>query len=377
MEVRQTDDPLAALNGAQPLADKLRSVQKVVRERLPGVERISVALYDPALDLIKTYVECDGDGPVLRHYEARLAECASLRRIAEEGRPRVVDDVEIFAGGGREHADRILHARYRSSYTMAMYLNGALLGFVFFNSRERAAFDEQAMHVLNVFGHLLGLLIATEIGTVRTLAAVVKTIREVAQHRDVETGAHLNRMAHYARLIARRIADRHGLTDEYIERVFLFSPLHDIGKIGVPDRVLLKQGALTAEELVLMRAHASKGREIIDSIVDDFGLQAVEHIEMLRNIAELHHESVDGSGYPNGLSGAEIPVEARIIAVADVFDALTSARPYKRAWSNAEAIEALRRLAGQRLDADCVQALVDSPGEISEIQARFAEEPYG
>jgi len=377
MEIRRTDDPLAALNGVQPLADKLRTVRQVVHDRLPAVERVSIALYDQALDTVKTYVECDDAGPLLRHYEARLADCASLRQIAESGQPRVVDDVEIFSGEGREHADRIARARYRSSYTMAMYLNGALLGFVFFNSRERAAFDEQAMHALNVFGHLVGLLIATEIGTVRTLAAVVKTIRDVTSHRDLETGAHLNRMAHYSRLIAGRIADRYELSDEYIERVFLFSPLHDIGKIGMPDRVLLKAGALSPEEEALMRSHARKGREIIDSIVKDFGLQALDHIEMLRNITELHHEAVDGSGYPVGLRGARIPVEARIVAVADVFDALTSERPYKRAWTNAEAIDALRRLAGKRLDAECVQALVDSPAEIARIQALFAEEPYG
>src|SRR5205823_3663498 len=118
----------------------------------------------------------------------------------------------------------------------------------------------------------------------------------------------------------------------------------------------------------IMKTHTQLGREIVDSLVANFGLGDLPDIESLRNIATYHHEALNGSGYPLGLVEKEIPLEARIIAVADVFDALTSQRPYKRAWSNDEAFVVLQQLAGLKLDRDCVAAMLSRRGEVEEIQ---------
>jgi HD-GYP domain-containing protein (c-di-GMP phosphodiesterase class II) len=125
-----------------------------------------------------------------------------------------------------------------------------------------------------------------------------------------------------------------------------------------------------------MKGHAIKGREIIDTILRDFGLESLHHIDVLRNIAEFHHEAINGRGYPHGLVGERIPIEARIIAVADMFDALTSKRPYKEAWPNEVAFNLLKELAGVRLDRDCVEALIQNRSDIEKIQIRFKEELY-
>ena len=145
----------------------------------------------------------------------------------------------------------------------------------------------------------------------------------------------------------------------------------------MPDKILQKPARLTNDEYEQMKTHARKGREIIDTILADFGLGGAKHLDMLRNIAEFHHEAIDGSGYPVGLHANEIPIEARIIAVADVFDALTSKRPYKDRWSNDDAFNLLRSLAGVKLDADCVNALINNLEEIERIQASFSENQYG
>ncbi len=197
----------------------------------------------------------------------------------------------------------------------------------------------------------------------------------LVSYKDPETGNHLERMARYARLIARKMAQKgySGLTDEVIEHLFMFAPLHDIGKIGIPDHILLKPGKLDEDEWVIMQTHSTKGREIIDAIVGHMGLQSFEHLSLLQNISGAHHETIDGKGYPNQLKKEEIPIETQIVSVADIFDALTSHRSYKPAWSNAAAFKELRRLSGTKLNPDCVRALIENAHAVQEIQQRFSD----
>jgi len=183
-------------------------------------------------------------------------------------------------------------------------------------------------------------------------------------------------MSCYSRLIAKALVDKHDLDDEYIEHVFMFAPLHDIGKIAIPDSILMKPAQLDDDESQIMRTHSKKGREMINEIINNFGLDSINQLNILRNIAEYHHEAVNGTGYPYGKTSKDIPLEARIVAVADVFDALTSRRPYKEAWSNDEAFASLQQLADQKLDHDCVKALIEHREEVEQIQQRFKEDYY-
>jgi HD-GYP domain-containing protein (c-di-GMP phosphodiesterase class II) len=141
--------------------------------------------------------------------------------------------------------------------------------------------------------------------------------------------------------------------------------------------VLLKPGQLDPHELTIMRRHARAGLELVDQLLGNFGLAAVSQVQMLRNIILHHHELVDGSGYPDGLVGEQIPLESRIVTVADVFDALTSERPYKQPWPNAEAFAFLERQAGLKFDRDCVMALLEQAEDIEHIQQCFRENAYG
>jgi HD-GYP domain-containing protein (c-di-GMP phosphodiesterase class II) len=152
--------------------------------------------------------------------------------------------------------------------------------------------------------------------------------------------------------------------------------MHDVGKIAVPDSILLKPGRLTADEFEVMKTHVARGVEIVDLMCRDFGMRSMPHFGLLRNIVAYHHEAIDGSGYPHGLKGEDIPIEARIAAVADVFDALTSKRPYKEAWSNQRAFDLLKAEAGTKFDPDCVAALVSREEQVVAIQARFEETLY-
>jgi two-component system, response regulator RpfG len=186
-------------------------------------------------------------------------------------------------------------------------------------------------------------------------------LARAGEHKDFDTAMHLQRMSLYSRALAEKI----GLSEAEAEVIELASPLHDIGKIGIPDSILLKKGALDDQELKAMRKHPLIGYEILQDSPSKYLQKGCE-------IALAHHERFDGSGYPFELKGQEIPLSARIVAVADVFDALTSVRPYKEAWSIDKALDYIREESGKHFDPDLVTALLSIRDVLEKIQSEHA-----
>ena len=369
-------DTLENLNKHTSLKGKLTAAHESIRQQFPFIVRIAVTLYDPDTKILKTYLY-SGESADLENYQALIDNAPSLKKLLDKGLPRVINNMVTLSKGEHEHTQRIARMGFKASYTLPMFNEGDFFGFIFFNSSEQDVFVESTLRQLDTYGHMIALMVLNELSSIKALTAAIKTTSHITHCRDPETGSHLDRMSRYSRLIASVIAKKYDLDDEYIEHIFMFSPLHDIGKISIPDDVLLKPDVLTDEEIVVMRTHARIGREMIDDLVNNFGLHNIKHIAVLRNIAEYHHEAVNGTGYPEGKIQDEIPLEARIVAVADVFDALTSQRPYKKAWSNQKAIDTLKELAGEKLDSDCVDALINNMDEVEKIQQLFVENKYG
>jgi HD-GYP domain-containing protein (c-di-GMP phosphodiesterase class II) len=369
------EDRLQGLNENLPLGRKLGLLHGEIVRRFPFVARLAVAVFDPKRKVLKTFIASGEKSQELSRYEARLEDAPSLLEILRAARPRVVNDLRLFAKGSHEHTKAIARQGYGASYTTPVMMNGHLWGFVFMNSVAMGSFTEAVLRELDVFAHLATSMIAAEVLAARILVAAVRTAHSMVHLRDPETGAHLDRMGEFSRVIAQDLACRGkaDLDDEAIERLHLFAPLHDLGKIGIPDRVLLKGSTLSPAEREEMKTHSAKGLEMIARIAENFGLDHLSGVETLKAIAGAHHEAPDGSGYPQGLRGEDIPLEARIVAVADVFDALTSRRPYKLPWSNDEAFAFLDRLAPEKLDAECVKALVRNRNRVEEIQRYFQE----
>lgn len=188
-------------------------------------------------------------------------------------------------------------------------------------------------------------------------------ISRAAEFRDPETGAHIQRMAHFSAVIARGL-DLDAKTQQLILEA---APMHDVGKIGIPDYILLKPGKLTHEEFEVMKNHAALGYELLKS-------SGSEILQAGAEIALSHHEKYDGSGYPKGLAGTKIPLLGRIVAVADVFDALTSERPYKRAWALDAACKFLEDGRGAHFDPLCVEAFLAGWEDVLEIRQSFQDE---
>jgi len=299
---------------------------------------------------------------------------ASLMRLHQSRQTRVVDDLHSAFHTPSVHTAWLKEHGYRSSYTLPIHQGEALLGFMFFDAKEPAAFTLEVTGFLDVFADIIAQLYLLRVAAVNTLIGAVDVATGLARIRDVETGRHLERMAAYSRLIARRLAPSASLSDEFVEYLFLFAPLHDIGKVGIPDRILLKPGRLDGEEWVVMQTHVKIGLDLVDHIVSDLGLSSDPAAQVMRDVVGGHHERGDGSGYPLGLRLEDIPMAARIVAVADVYDALSTQRPYKVAWPEAECLAQLRREASERrLDSACVEALASADLERAEIRERLAD----
>ena len=359
---------------ALSLSERFGALHSHLRRAVPTVDRMAVALYDPEMDHLKTFVNSTIGGEPLRTYQYRLSDSPSLVRIKEERRPRIIDDISQTLTADTEHTRWVKSMGYRSSYTVPIFYQGVFEGFLFFDSRQPAAFTPDVVARLGIYVNLIMLMVSHELTTVRALLGSVQVARDFTSLRDEETGAHLECMSRFCRLIARGLAKSHNLSDEFVEQLFLFAPLHDIGKVGIPDAVLRKPGSFTPEERKTMESHVQLGSRMVDRLIDDFDLGTVAGISILRNLVEFHHEFLDGSGYPHGAVSSDIPIEARIVTAADIFDALTSKRIYKEAWDIDRALATLDEMASEgKVDADCVATLRANKDEAREIIGRFGE----
>lgn len=230
-------------------------------------------------------------------------------------------------------------------------------------SKNLLALRQHAKHLADQAGWLRGEVAKATAELVQREQETLLHLGKAAEFRDPETGAHILRMSHYAQIIAAKL----GLSEEDQQLILYAAPMHDIGKLGTPDNILLKPGKLTPEEFEIMKLHATHGREILRH-------GQSPSIKAAALIAYSHHEKWDGSGYPQGLKGDSIPLFGRIVAVADVYDALTSERPYKQPWPDEEACALLREQAGKHFDPACIDAFFQAWDEICAIKRKYRDD---
>ena len=295
---------------ADPLQEQLQVLQRKVRDVVPQVQRL-------------TCERMDGE----------------LQRLT-----LIYDSSPLEPGG--------------SSVVLTVSQDGTLDVVVGFHAPEAAAFSEAEQAALEALAELIGLTVRNHFNALASLYVAAEVAHDFAALRDFETGGHLNRVSHYSRLIAEGLAERRGLSAHAVDQIARFSRLHDIGKIGIPDRILLKQGPLTDEERQVMNTHVQLGLEMIGKVLGQYDLSALPCAKVLCNVISHHHERLDGSGYPKGLKGEAISLEGRIVAVADVFDAVVSRRTYHDGCTNKEGLAVVQQQADAgRLDGDCVAEL--------------------
>lgn len=310
---------------------------------------------------------------------ARLGE-TSMGNILAKGEPRIIDDLERYTKRPASDYNQILlDAGVRASITLPLLLNRQPVGIIFFSSVVPGIYRQEHIAFLRILANSIAISLNKNLFIDRLHYSSVLALAKLAEARDEETGDHLERMKQYTRLIASLLMEEgiypEQLNFRLVRSIERFSPMHDIGKVGVRDAVLRKPGKLTPEEFAEMKLHPIYGADVLRAAEAAVAEQQPDMFAIGIEIAESHHERWDGSGYPYGLAGEQIPLSARVVAVADVFDALTSTRVYKEAFSFEESFKTLLEGSGSHFDPVIIDCLARHKDRLEELFYRLHRLP--
>lgn len=334
-------------------AANLKLLDKVLGKQ--GYKNIKL-IQDPR-EVIHGYLEQRPDLILLDLNMPYIDGYGVINKLKELNDPLLPPIVILTAQHGKDYLTRALNAGVRDFITKPYDTNELQM-------RVRNLLDAQLAHrmIYNQKAVLESMVQERTEELRNTQLKVVQRLGRAAEYRDEETGNHILRMSHMSVVIAKA----YGWSEEQCDLLLNASPMHDIGKIGIPDGILLKPGQFESHEWEIMKTHSSIGAELL---ADD----STPLMKMAYDIALTHHEKWDGSGYPNGLKGAQIPESGRICAIADVFDALTSVRPYKRAWSIEKAIDFIKESRGTQFDSNLVDSFLHELPKIIKIRLKYSE----
>ncbi len=332
---------------------------------------IVIAEDDPiALELLRASLEADG------HEVEAAADGLEAIELIERGRARVlISDWEMPNLSGPEVCRRVRGGSGASGRYVFIILLTARTGRADLLEGLRAGADDFLTKPFDPVELSVRLGVAERITSLETRDLMIFGMAKLAESRDRDTGSHLERVRMYCRVLAEHLHTTPKFAEvvdlEFCRLIFATSPLHDIGKVGIPDAILLKSDRLTPAEFEVMKSHTTIGAETLDAALREF--PGAGFLSMARDIALCHHERWDGSGYPVGLSGEGIPLAARIVALADVYDAMRSARVYKVGQSHAQARETILAGSGRHFDPDVVGAFLATEDRFEQIARQLAD----
>ncbi|WMJ77598.1 MULTISPECIES: HD domain-containing phosphohydrolase [unclassified Sedimentibacter] len=300
----------------------------------------------------------------------------SLENIVKNGTPRIINDLNSYTKNKDANYNKILMEEgIKSSISLPLSVNEKPIGIIFFSNVMRDVYNEEHVDFLKTLSSSIAISLNKNIFIDEMLYSTLLALTKMAETRDEDTADHLDRMTAYAVKITEFLQDdrkyEEEITIQFIKGIERFSAMHDIGKVGVKDGILLKPGRLTKEEFDEMKKHVTYGVEVLKTAESNIAKQKYSMFKMGIEIVECHHEKWDGSGYPNNKSKTDIPLSARIVAVSDVFDALTSKRPYKDAYGFEESFEYVIEGSGRHFDPVIIETLKKHRNEFYELYNSF------
>ena len=368
MERMSNNDALSNTSFSATLNHQLADIHYQIRAHIPNVDRLSFALYDRDTDILKTYADSAANGTELSQHSAYLKNLPTLQSCAKTGEKRVVNNIEQQFSSHTHHTKWLLGRGYHSSLAVPVYSQHHFIGILFIDSHLEDFFTEVIVSALNEYIDTLLISIISEYELVHALLDSTRN-HHLSSPRHWSAGAaHRERIWRMTQIIAKDVANAFELSDEDIENITQFSRYHDIGKLSIPYNVLSSTEELTPAQRRLIDEHIEHGVQFVEQIIEQLNHPNHHCVNLLREIVAYHHEYLDGSGYPYHLHGNDIPPSARIIAVANIFDALTCHHPHKQGCSTIYALLELEKMVNQgKLDWHCVNALREHQDELDDI----------
>ncbi|MDA0154633.1 HD domain-containing protein [Vibrio sp. Makdt] len=349
---------------------------RLAREHYPILSRLSVVLCSE--NRASNYFVSDTlcQEAEHRYVEQELKPESTLSRMAESLDTRIIHDLTSIKP--TKQISHLLQLGHQSSYTTPIHYQESNLGFVFINASSTGFFAKEYIQSdIAYISQLISSLFVQLFERQRHFQSSLAIALNMGHARDPETKEHLIRMGKYSEQIARTMSQSNNeITHQFIHRIRLYAPFHDIGKYRIPDNVLFSTGRFSAEERAIMNNHTLYGEEMINDVVSlsHHCSMCSDEIQFIKNIVRHHHERFDGSGLPDRLSHTAIPLEARIVTLADVFDALMSKRAYKHAWSLSEVMEYIETHNGSMFDPECVEALKQNLDGFMAIREQYNDD---
>lgn len=342
---------------------------------------IGIALFDDDKKLLRaSYGVSDGSilgMPDMIVGKSWMIHDTSMEQLLLTGEARIINDLEQYTEGKpmKPYNRIILDSGIRSSITLPLLVAGEPVGVIFFSSSQKNVYREEHQNFLKTLVNSIAISLNQNIFINDLIFSSILALAKLAEARDEDTGEHLDRMKMYSRLITELLYENNvypgEISLEYLDWIERFSPLHDIGKVGIRDGILLKPAKLTEDEFEEMKRHTLYGAEVLRAAEENIAKRGRSLFGTGIEIAEGHHEKWDGSGYPYGRKGLEIPLSARIVAVADVFDALTSKRPYKKAFSFEISMNIIEEGKGKHFDPRIVEIVLANRDRMEKLYNEF------
>lgn len=356
-----------------PYVDTIEDYINLVGEHLcsffdAGRFSIALILEDEIIAEAAYFLESEHTPLLKRGFRQKLSETSLNEMIKNRTKYRIIGDLRNRKNS--ESSYLIVKEGFLSNLTVPVVVNGKIIGFFFLASKKVNGFTESDGKLFYMISQILSPKLYYTLAIQKIISNFGNSLVKLSEYRDNETGNHIKRVALYSKTIAKELK----LEPKLVREIYQFAPLHDIGKVGIPDNILLKPGKLEDYEWEIMKKHVVIGIKILE----DFEEKSKDIIteKALRtaiNIISDHHEKWDGSGYPFGKKREEISIEGRIVAVADVFDALTTSRPYKKAFSFEKSLSIIKEESGKHFDPVVVQAFINSIDKIRKIYEEFKD----
>jgi len=371
MKIKQYSHDLISLieniNNSSSFIETLNFINQTFSAFIP-YSYIGIALLDDDKRFIKaSYGVSDGsikglpENIIGKFWELKQT---SLWELVATGKPRIINDLEAYTQGKPITAYNkiIMDAGIKASITLPLMLSQEPVGIIFFSSNQKNVYTKEHIEILQTLATSIAISFKQNIIIENLIYSSIMAMAKLSEARDEDTGKHLGRIQEYSRFIAELLMEEEQYPAEidlkFVDEIEKFSPLHDIGKVGIRDGILLKPAKLTADEFEEMKKHPLYGAEVLEAVEENIAKKGKSIFRMAIDIAKGHHEKWDGTGYPYGKKGEDIPLSARIVAVADVFDALTSKRPYKEAFSFDASLDIIRKDSGKHFDPTIVEIVL-------------------